>query len=300
MGNLAPQKYILGGDDKYLPTAYYYGIQGNIMAQIFFTKSKQRPSAFATLGLVVVFLSFVTLAGAGPVTGMYQQSSIEPEVLLQWRLQLLELARLLLLAGSLITLIGILHGRFSSRVRTSWRGFVAVTITGLVALPLWAFTNAKNNAPILHDITTNISDPPYFRHLPERSYSTNQLADMRGGRLDSNYVQTHTENHSSIKTLLMDATPKRGLDAAIRAANEMGWTLEHRSDQYNQAEFSYVHPFYQLRSNIAVRMRKGPNSEDGKTSTADIRAVSLVGTTDYGLNAALVREFLIEIAKQTP
>ena len=154
------------------------------MAQIFFTKSKRRPSAFATLGLVVVFLSLATLLGAGPVAGMFQPSSNEPEALLLWRLKLLELTRLLLMGGSFVTLIGILHGRFSSRVRTSWRGFVAVALAGLVALPLWAFTNAKNSAPILHDITTNISDPPYFRHLPERSYDTSQPALMKGGRLD--------------------------------------------------------------------------------------------------------------------
>ena len=270
------------------------------MAQIFFTKSNRHPSAFATLGLVVIFLSFVTLTGAGPVTGMYQQSSAEPEALLQWRLQLLELARLLLMTGSLITLIGILHGRFSSRIRTSWRGFVAVAVAGILALPLWAFTNAKNGAPMLHDITTNISDPSYFRHLPERSYSTNQIANMRGGRLDSNYAQIHAENYPNIEPLLLDATPKQSLDAAIIAANKMNWTLEHRSDQYNQAEFSYVHPFYQLRSNIAVRVRKGPGSTKGNTSTVDIRAVSPVGTTDYGLNATLAREFFIELAKQTP
>ena len=270
------------------------------MAKIFFTKSKQRPSAFATLGLVVVFLSFTTLLGAGPVTGLYQQSSEGPEELLQWRLKLLELARLLLMGGSLVTLVGILHARFSSRVRISWRGFVAVAIAGLVALPLWAFTNAQDGAPLLHDITTNISDPPYFRHLPERSYNTDQRAEMLGGRLDLNYAQLHTINYPDIAPLNISAAPEKVLEAAVLTAAELGWTLENKNKHHSQLEYSYIHPLYHLRSNIAIRVRTRAGSTEREKSIVDIRAVSLVGITDYGLNAALVREFFIELTKQTP
>jgi len=270
------------------------------MAQIFFTKSKQRPSVFATFGLVVVFLSLVTLLGAGPVTGWYQQTNQDPEALLRWRLKLMELTGLLLVGGSFATFVGILHGRFSSRVRTSWRGFVAVMIGVLVAIPVWLFSNAANNSPPIHDVSTDLVDPPYFRHLEERSYSTSLLFEILGGRLDPSYAAVHGEAYPDISPIRINITPTVGLKISVRVAEKLGWTIENTSAQYGQVEASYLHPFYNLRSKIAIRVRVDGKKTNGEASIIDIRAVLGTGVTDYGLNAELIREFLVEFARETP
>ena len=265
------------------------------MTHLFFTKSKRRPSAFATLGLAIVFLAWVTLLGAGPVLGFFQQSSAQPEALYNWRLKLLDLVSLLLLGGSLTTLIGILHGRFSHRVRTSWRGFVAVLLALSVAAPLWFLNQAKNIAPVLHDITTNITDPPYFRHLTERSYDTSKLAAVIGGRLDMKYAVRHQAAYADLRTHIINTSPKQAMDLIHRAAEQLGWNIEDHNTKYFQLEASYVHPILHLRSNMVIRVRP---IADSTSSHVDIRAASVLGTTDYGVNARLIREFLIEIQQE--
>lgn len=265
---------------------------GGAMSQIFFTKSKQRPSAFSTLGLMIVFLAAVTLLGAVPVLGFIQQSSTNPEEIYLWRFKLLELANLLLLGGSAVTLAGILHGRLSSRVRTSWRGFLAVALAIFVAAPLWLFDQVTDNTLPLHDITTNLEDPPYFMHLAERSYDTGRTEALQGGRLDMNYMLLHRQSFPDLKPLVMNARPEQSLEALQRAAARLGWKIENQSKQYLQLEASYIHPLLQLRSNIVMRLRP---IAAGEQSTLDIRALSLLGVSDYGMNARLIRDFLLEI-----
>ena len=267
------------------------------MAQIFFTKSERRPSAFATLGLVILFLAITTLTGAGPILGYFQQTSGIPEEVFLWRLKLLDLVTMLLLGGSAATLIGILHGRFSNRVRTSWRGFLAVVLAVAVAVPLWFFEQAKSKTAPLHDVTTDLADPPYFRKLEERSYDTSNPTSMMGGRLDLNYKQIHQAAYGEFSPLEVTASTKQTLNAVQRVAERLGWTVESVSQQYGQVEASYLSTLLQLRSNIVIRVR----SVDTSTKTLlDIRAVSLLGVSDYGINARLLREFLSEIQKELP
>jgi len=267
------------------------------MSQLFFKKSQRRPSAFATLGLIVTFLAFVILLGAGPILGFLQQtSSVAAEVFL-WRLKLLDLATLLLMVGSFVTIIGILHGRLSRRVRTSWRGFIAVTFAILVAIPLWFLERAKSESAALHDITTDISDPPYFRTLSERSYDTSAPYFMLGGRLDPNYIAKHRSAYSDLAPLQWASGPTDALNATERAARQLGWIIDAKSAQYGQLEAHVINPFLWLRTDIVIRAKPTPLS-DG--STIDIRAVSPQGITDYGSNASLIRDFLVEMQREGP
>lgn len=265
------------------------------MAQIFFTKSGRRPSAFATLGLVIMFLSAVTFTGALFILGFFQQTSPVPQELLDWRLKLLELANMLLLGGSAVTIAGLLHGRFSSRVRTSWRGFIAVILGLAVAAPMWAFERAKSNNASLHDVTTNLLDPPYFIYLAERSYDTSSQLALMGGRLEASYVDNHTAAYSDLQTIRLPLPAATTLQIAEEIAVRLGWHLEDKKSSPDQMEWSVVHPLFQLRSNIVVRVR---SVDADKVSLLDVRAVSRLGVTDYGINASLIREFQREILSQ--
>jgi len=268
-------------------TAYCWtaSSDGETMTKIFFTKAKQRPSLFASLGLVVVILAAAVLLLAGPILGYIQQTSNLPEQIFEWRLKIFSLVGLFLLGGSSLTLIGILHGRLSSRVRTSWRGFVAVLLAACVALPLWLIDKANRTAPALHDITTNIADPPYFRQLRERSYSTESAVDLLGGRLDPNYASLHHSAFPDLKPLRIAAPPGEVLKLVEVLVERQGWTLADTRLADGYIEASAINPWLQLRTDIAVRVR--PN-DAGASSLVDIRAVSELGVGDFGISAQLV------------
>jgi len=266
------------------------------MTQIFFTKAGQRPSLFASLGLVVVILAGIALLLAGPILGYVQQASGTPEQVFQWRLKVYPLVGLLLLGGGGLTFIGILHGRFSSRVRTSWRGFLAVLLATSIALPLWFIDQAKRNTPQLHDIATDIADPPYFRHLRERSYLTDRAADFLGGRLDPDYATLHRTAYPDIASLQVNVSVPIVLETIEHLITLRGWTLENTDPAYGQIEASITDPWLQLRSIVVVRVR---SSDAGTGSIVDIRAVSELGVSDFGMNARLIRGLIDDINKET-
>ncbi len=263
------------------------------MSRIFFTKAGQKPSAFASLGLIIMIMTVIAFVCAGPVLGFWQSSSDNPEDLFLLRIKLLDLVNKLLIAGSLLTAIGILHGRFSSRVRISWRGMAATVLALSIATCMWFIDTAIRTSPVLHDITTDINDPPYFTHLTERSYDTNKPETFTGSRLSLTYSETLTGAYPHIMTITSKLKPEKMLIVAERLAKEMMWNINAVEQRNQQIEAVYTSPWFRLRSNIAIRVRA-----DDAGSKLDIRATSALGLSDFGINAALIEDFVEALDKE--
>jgi hypothetical protein len=257
------------------------------MAQIFFTKADRKPSAFATLGLIVMLMAAVCLLTAGPILGFFQLDAPEPTDIFDWRLRVFALTKIILALGSFFTIIGILHGRFSSRVRMSWRAFVAVLLAGLITAPIAYVHFAEKNAPI-HDVSTNLDDPPYFRILAERSYETSAPELMAGGRLDMGYSLAHGSTYPFLVPIEVNLPAGTVAATAQAAAEQIGFNISASRITTRQIEASYRDPVLQLTSYIVIRVRPSVASSG---SILDIRAVSRVGVSDYGINARLIEKF---------
>jgi|GEM_PF-1448099 len=265
------------------------------MARIFFTKDVVKPSIFTTLGLVFLLLTAIALLLAGPILGTVQQSSAYPETIYGWRLKTILIVQLLLFAGSSLTFIGILHGRISQRVRIGWRGLTAALIAAAMAFPLWQLHQLRTSSPEVHDISTNLTDPPSFQVLAERSYDVSSLSLVRGGRLDPSYATMHRQAFPTLAPLKFSVGALEVRAAATRAAKMLDWHIDHTSNSGTYTEAHYTDPWLQLRSNIVVRVR---SDAAGGGSVLDIRAVSVLGISDYGVNIRLIRRFLSEIRRQ--
>jgi len=264
------------------------------MAQIFFNKSGRRPSAFATLGLIVMLLAFLSLFVAWPVLGYFQLGSLYPESLFSWRLQLLSLTRIFLMIGAAFTIIGILHGRFSVRVRMSARAFMAVVVGGLIAAPL-AYLEILGRDHPLHDLTTDIGDPPHFELLAERSYDTATEASMQGGRLDMAYEDTHHARYPSLQPVHFNLPAETLLVAAKEALAALGWQRPNGTLAQNQLEGTAKSPYLFLETRVVLRVR---STAAGERSVLDFRALSPVGVSDYGMGERRFQEFMTALNQQ--
>lgn len=265
------------------------------MAPIFFTKDVVKPSLFTTLGLLFLLLTAIALLLAGPVLGTIQQSSSYAETIYSWRLKALLLVQLLLLAGSGLTFMGILHGLVSQRVRIGWRGLTGTILAVTLAFSLWHIEKVEALSPGLHDVTTNLTDPPYFQVLAERSYDASIPALVEGGRLDRTYASNHRQLFPSLAPLKLSTGALKVRLAVKRTVETLGWHLEHTSNSGTYTEAYYTDPWLQLRSNIVIRVR---SDAAGGGSVLDIRAVSVLGISDYGVNIRLIRRFLSEMRRQ--
>lgn len=260
------------------------------MAHIFFKKKGRKPSLFASLGLMITLFAAICLVSAGPLVGYIQSSLASADYAFTLRIKLTLLTTILLMLASLLTAIGILHGRYSVRVRTSWRGFLAALLALGIAAPTWMMYDSYKEHPIIHDVSTNLEMPPFFNFLPERQYKVDGPADLTGGRLAPNYLSDHQDAYPELKTLTFQKQKSAVLNAVQEAIQKLGWQIVYQNEEKGRIEAISLHPWLQQRNNIVVRVRA-----DAAQSMLDIRSVSALEVGDFGVNANLIRALQTQV-----
>lgn len=262
------------------------------MSRIFFKKQGQKPSIFVTLGLVTAGLSLLGLVLAGPAFkyGLFGKVYETPS-LFELQFKLLGAAMRLVLASAILTLIGIIHGRLSSRARTSWRAFISTIIIAAIGGVLWQIHAAARNAPLLHDISTKPARLLAFTKLPERTYAPTPEA-IAGGRLDENYLTRLRTYYPDMIPLQFATDPDTAYNRTLEAARRLGWHIVRASPANREIEAMYQTPWFGFTSFIKLDVR----AKDAG-AVLDIRAVSAMGHTDMGINASLIRKLKKGLAR---
>lgn len=266
---------------------------GGSMARIFFKKAGRMPSPLASLGLLVTIFALMTLLMAGPITGYLQPTLGNAEQVFALRVKLIDVTSYQLILAALLTAAGIIHGRTSIRYRASWRGTLAALLSMGIALPTWTMYRAGHETPVLHDISTNLSAPLFFKHLPERQYSVGEIATFVGGRLAPNYRDQHTNTYPHLTTSAFKVAKADLVEVARKTALKLGWQLVYQSIEDGQLEAICTHPWLQQRNNIIVRVRA-----DAAQSMLDIRSVSALEVGDFGVNAQIIEAFLSQLREE--
>jgi uncharacterized protein (DUF1499 family) len=162
-------------------------------------------------------------------------------------------------------------------------GIVAIVALGMLALPAWHVLAALTS-PRIHDITTDLDDPPAFEAvLPLRAGAPNPpehpgdevAAVQRGAWPD-------------LRPLVLDLPPDEALARAARAARDLGLEIVAEGD--GRLEAVATSAWFGFRDDVVVRVR----ARNGG-SVVDIRSKSRIGESDLGANAARVRALLERI-----
>ena len=173
-----------------------------------------------------------------------------------------------------------------------WRARPGVPILALciamaaAAPPLILLAKAKGVPPI-HDISTDMENPPAFVALLEaRGKSPNGSA--YGG---PEVAAAQQKAYPDIKPLVMRAPPREAMQRALDAARSLGWEVAASDAATGRIEATAVTRWFGFQDDIVVRVRP-----EGEGSRIDVRSVSRVGKGDIGANAGRVREFLRKLA----
>lgn len=263
------------------------------MSRIFFKKQGQKPSIFVTLGLVTASLSVLGILLAGPAVkvGLFGAIPQSPD-LFELQFKLISLSMLLVLISAVLTLIGIIHARTSSRARTSWRAFASAVTIAIVGAAAWQVQSAVRTAPLLHDISTKADTLLSFNTLPERTYRATTPEAVAGSRLDENYLRRHRTYYPDMIPILLDRPLAESFQNVLQACRGLGWQIVYVNDEIGDIEAIYESPWFGFTSLIKLEVRaKDAGAE------LDIRAVSAMGHTDMGINATLIRKLKKGLAR---
>jgi uncharacterized protein (DUF1499 family) len=165
----------------------------------------------------------------------------------------------------------------------AWVPVTALVLAAAAAAPPMMMLSKAKAVPLIHDISTDLSDPPPFVALLEaRKASPNGAA--HGG---AQVAEEQRKGYPDIKTLVVKTPPAETAQKAIDAARSMGWYVAATDAAGGRLEATDTTFFFGFKDDIVVRIRP-----EGTGSRVDVRSVSRVGLSDLGANAARIRKFL--------
>lgn len=186
--------------------------------------------------------------------------------------------------------MGFLRSRLGSATVTVTFGFgIAI---GVVAIGVGASYRIAKNVPMIHDITTDPSDPPAFvALLPERNGSWNG-AEYGGPEV----AEKQKEAYPDIVPIDSELAPEDAFGRAMDVARGMDWRIVDANPSGGRLEATDTTRWLRFKDDLVIRIRPG----DAEGSRIDIRSASRWGVSDLGKNAERIREFTRRYGRAAP
>jgi uncharacterized protein (DUF1499 family) len=172
--------------------------------------------------------------------------------------------------------------------RIEWRGVVLAIVAFaaglLIAYVPWHYDRLRTSVPPIHDITTDPDNPPAFAAVvAARTAGGGNPAAYEGAKIAEQQRQAYPDIAPLSLALSRHAAFNRALDAAQR----MGWTIVAVDDAAGRIEASDRSRWFGFTDDIVIRITPA-----GSGSRVDVRSSSRLGRSDFGVNAARVRNYL--------
>ena len=173
----------------------------------------------------------------------------------------------------------------------------------LVALGFVLFVGNQvriaRSVPAIHDITTNLEDPPRFYRLRVRDDNLESIPDLGRPELKAlppreRWQAVHREAYPDIATIRVPWSREETVVRARALAEERGWEIVTTDALNGIVEAVDTSRFFRFRDNVIVRVRPVTG---GNGSVVDMRSISRVGVSDVGVNARRVRDFLADLQR---
>ncbi len=166
---------------------------------------------------------------------------------------------------------------------------VGLLLSALTIAVPYRFSQTAKRVPPIHDITTDMADPPAFvAVLPLRASATNAAAYA-----GDSVAALQRAAYPEVQPLLLPVPPSAAFDRAVAAAKAMGWEIVAGDSPSGRLEATATTTWFGFKDDVVVRIRP---ANDG--SRVDVRSVSRVGRSDVGANAARIVRYLDELQRQ--
>ena len=253
-----------------------------------------RASMILSLLLPVYFM----VAALGVKFGLWSWQVGLMKLIVQFGVPLIGFTLLLGLVALLVSLI--------RKPRHGWPMALIGLLIPILALGYLVSVRAKSaDIPPIHDIATDISDPPVFSTkamATRQSAGANPVNAMTAtmGNLGAYQApafsriaaktlgQVGHEAYPAVRTLKVAAAPAKVLAAAEAEAKAQGWTVVTDDPAAGVVEATAETFWFGFKDDVVVRVR----ADAAGGAIVDVRSTSRVGLSDMGANAARIRAFL--------
>jgi uncharacterized protein (DUF1499 family) len=153
-------------------------------------------------------------------------------------------------------------------------------IAGVTAWIPYDLRMTASKVPPIHDITTDIADPPKFVRV-----ATLRGKDDHPVSYDRKVAEQQKKGYPDIATMALKSAPEKVFSAARGAIVAMGMELVDADASQGRIEATATSMVFGFKDDVVVRI-----AADGSGSKVDVRSKSRVGRNDFGMNAKRIRE----------
>jgi uncharacterized protein (DUF1499 family) len=169
--------------------------------------------------------------------------------------------------------------------------YIGTLVSALVLAVVGVQFVAATSVPPIHNISTDVNDPPAFdRIVALRGEGSNPL-EYDSERL----APLQQEAYPWVQPLDSDLAPIDAVRRARGVLEDMGLEIVGVEEDRGLLEATDTTFWFGFKDDMVVRIRA---QEDGSGSRVDVRSVSRVGTSDLGVNARRIGEFLTAFAER--
>jgi len=229
-----------------------------------------------TLGVAIVAAVVLFLSGSGTRFGLWPFPT--GFLLLKW-------AAYFGLAAAAVALVGLLVPKLRA---AQGRRFAAALALGLAVAAVPAYwMQAAAKVPPIHDISTDLDNPPAFdAMLAQRGDASNP--PEHGGPA---VAEAQRRAYPDIRPLVLPLPPADAFAHALQAARAMGWEIVAQDAAAGRIEATATTLWFGFSDDVVVRVAPAAGG-----SRIDVRSASRVGVSDVGANAKRIRAYLATLA----
>jgi len=196
--------------------------------------------------------------------------------------------RIALIVGAVAIILALIQVIFM-RKTISWpvTGVAVLCAAVAIFMPLSMMNKAKSVPPI-HDITTDLVNPPKFVAILVLRADAPNPAKYQGEEVASQQREAYPE----LETQKYLQTTEQVFDAALAAVQNMGLDVVSSDKTLGLIEAYDTTTFFGFVDDVVIRIQS-----DGQMTMLDARSKSRVGISDIGKNAERLNALIAGVAK---
>jgi uncharacterized protein (DUF1499 family) len=229
--------------------------------------------------LVMAVVAFTMTVASGPGTKAEVWSWQTGVALLRW-------ATYVGLAAGLGALMLLVSFVIPALRRHLWVPIASLILAVAAVLPPMMMLDKAKRVPMIHDVSTDLADPPAFVALLAARKAAPNGAAYGGPQV----AEQQRKGYPDIKTIVVKTPPAETMQKAIDAARSLGWQVAASDSASGRLEATETTAFFGFKDDVVVRIRP-----EGTGSRVDVRSVSRVGLSDLGANADRIRRFAAKL-----
>jgi len=197
---------------------------------------------------------------------------------------------LLFMVSVLVSLVGLALSKGTAGAASAGGTVAAIAIGILVIGAAMSQRPDSADAPPIHDLTTDTTNPPEFVAVVALRTDAPNPPEY----LDNGTAEKQQAAFPELTTLVTDMPAPQVFAAAEATVGELGWELVEADLLDGRIEATDTTYWFGFKDDVVIRI-----AGDGTRTYVDVRSKSRVGMGDMGTNARRIQGFLAALAVKT-